>query len=123
MSFSLSEHQIGCTPLQPCFHCVVASFLRKELSPAKFGELLKLTENKSHVPFDTLLGGLHTGFSVRTKNCLKNDNILTLGDLVRKTERELHWIPNLGDVSVSEIKVFLDSIGHFLGELPPHSDN
>lgn len=46
-------------------------------------------------------------FSVRTSNCLRNNNILTLGDLVALTERDLLYFPNFGRKSLNEVKEFL----------------
>ena len=45
--------------------------------------------------------------SVRTSNCLRNDNIITIGDLVRKTESEMLRTPNFGRKSLNEIKEIL----------------
>lgn len=45
--------------------------------------------------------------SVRTANCLKNDNIIYLGDLVQKTEAELLRSVNFGRKSIDEIKSVL----------------
>jgi DNA-directed RNA polymerase alpha subunit len=44
------------------------------------------------------------GLSVRTANCLKNDSIEYLGQLVQKTEEELLRRPNFGQKSLAEIK-------------------
>src|SRR5690606_2463218 len=41
--------------------------------------------------------------SVRARNCLNKMNILTLGDLVRKTEAELLSYKNFGETSLNEI--------------------
>ncbi|MES2994870.1 MAG: DNA-directed RNA polymerase subunit alpha C-terminal domain-containing protein [Patescibacteria group bacterium] len=57
-------------------------------------------------------------WSVRTENCLKNENIKTVGDLVRQTEVTLLRIPNFGRKGIQEVKEVLASIGHDLGELP-----
>ena len=47
--------------------------------------------------------------SVRCANCLKNDNIIYIGDLVQKTEAEMLRTPNFGRKSLNEIKeVWLD---------------
>ncbi len=49
--------------------------------------------------------------SVRSANCLKNDNIVYIGDLVRKTEGEMLRTPNFGRKSLNEIKEVLASMG------------
>lgn len=49
--------------------------------------------------------------SVRSQNCLKNDNIVYIGDLVRKTEAEMLKTPNFGRKSLNEIKEVLVGMG------------
>ena len=57
--------------------------------------------------------------SVRSMNCLKNDNIIYIGDLVQKTEPEMLRTPNFGRKSLNEIKEVLNSMSLFLGmEIP-----
>jgi len=53
--------------------------------------------------------------SVRSANCLKNDNIVYIGDLVRKTEAEMLRTPNFGRKSLNEIKEVLSAMGLRLG--------
>jgi DNA-directed RNA polymerase subunit alpha len=53
--------------------------------------------------------------SVRSMNCLKNDNIVYIGDLVRKTENEMLRTPNFGRKSLNEIKEVLAQMGLGLG--------
>ena len=53
--------------------------------------------------------------SVRSANCLKNDNIVYIGDLVQKTEQEMLRTPNFGRKSLNEIKEVLASMGLSLG--------
>ena len=53
--------------------------------------------------------------SVRTANCLKNDNIVYIGDLVQKTEADILRMPNAGRKSLNEIKEVLVGIGLRLG--------
>ncbi len=48
--------------------------------------------------------------SVRSQNCLKNDNIIYIGDLVVKTEGEMLKTPNFGRKSLNEIKELLSSM-------------
>ena len=49
--------------------------------------------------------------SVRSANCLKNDNIVYIGDLIQKTEAEMLRTPNFGRKSLNEIKEVLASHG------------
>lgn len=53
--------------------------------------------------------------SVRSANCLKNDNIIYIGDLVQKTEAEMLRTPNFGRKSLNEIKEVLTQMGLSLG--------
>ncbi len=53
--------------------------------------------------------------SVRSANCLKNDNIVYIGDLVQKTEAEMLRTPNFGRKSLNEIKELLAQMGLSLG--------
>ena len=53
--------------------------------------------------------------SVRSANCLKNDNIVYIGDLIQKTEGEMLRTPNFGRKSLNEIKEVLTSMGLHLG--------
>jgi DNA-directed RNA polymerase subunit alpha len=63
--------------------------------------------------------------SVRSANCLKNDNIVYIGDLILKTESEMLRTPNFGRKSLNEIKEVLTSMGLHLGmdvtECPPEN--
>ena len=57
--------------------------------------------------------------SVRSMNCLKNDNIIYIGDLVQKTESEMLRTPNFGRKSLNEIKEVLYTMSLYLGmEIP-----
>ena len=53
--------------------------------------------------------------SVRSANCLKNDNIVYIGDLIQKTEAEMLRTPNFGRKSLNEIKEVLAAMGLHLG--------
>ena len=63
--------------------------------------------------------------SVRSANCLKNDNIVYIGDLVQKSEGEMLRTPNFGRKSLNEIKEVLSTMGLHLGmeiaEWPPEN--
>ncbi len=53
--------------------------------------------------------------SVRSYNCLKNADIRTIGELVRKTEAEMLKTKNFGRKSLNEIKEILQGMGLSLG--------
>jgi len=61
--------------------------------------------------------------SVRSANCLKNDNIVYIGDLIQKSEAEMLRTPNFGRKSLNEIKEVLSGMERHLGtdvdEWPP----
>lgn len=48
---------------------------------------------------------------VRAYNCLKRAAILTLGDLVLKSERQLQAIPNIGQKPIDQVKLVLAEYG------------
>ena len=74
-------------------------------------------EDKSEPPFNrNLLRKVdELELSVRSANCLKNDNIVYIGDLVQKSEAEMLRTPNFGRKSLNEIKEVLASMGLHLG--------
>ena len=81
----------------------------------------EIKEEKSEVPFNrNLLRKVdELELSVRSANCLKNDNIVYIGDLVQKTEAEMLRTPNFGRKSLNEIKEVLAQMGLHLGmEIP-----
>jgi len=49
--------------------------------------------------------------SVRSYNCLKNENIIYVGDLVTKTEAEMLKTANFGRKSLNELKENLKNMG------------
>jgi DNA-directed RNA polymerase subunit alpha len=53
--------------------------------------------------------------SVRSANCLKNDNIVYIGDLVLRSEPEMLRTPNFGRKSLNEIREVLKVMGLELG--------
>ena len=74
-------------------------------------------ETESDLPFNrNLLRKVdELELSVRSANCLKNDNIVYIGDLVQKTEAEMLRTPNFGRKSLNEIKEVLTQMGLHLG--------
>jgi DNA-directed RNA polymerase subunit alpha len=78
---------------------------------------LKEEDGEQQLPFNAnLLRKVEDlELSVRSMNCLKNDNIVYIGDLVRKTENEMLRTPNFGRKSLNEIKEVLSQMGLYLG--------
>jgi len=53
--------------------------------------------------------------SVRSSNCLREANVKTIGDLVKKTEEDMLGLKNFGKKSLSEIKELIVGMGLTLG--------
>jgi DNA-directed RNA polymerase subunit alpha len=79
-------------------------------------------EPRGELPFNKnlLLKVDELELSVRSANCLKNDNIIYIGDLVQKTEAEMLRTPNFGRKSLNEIKEVLAQMGLHLGMQIPN---
>lgn len=75
------------------------------------------SEKKDELPFNrNLLRKVdELELSVRSANCLKNDSIVYIGDLVQKSEAEMLRTPNFGRKSLNEIKEVLSQMGLHLG--------
>jgi hypothetical protein len=58
----------------------------------------------------------HLDLSVRAGNCLKNEGIRYVGDLVRRSEADLLRTPNFGRRPLAEIKEILAQINLSLGQ-------
>lgn len=66
------------------------------------GEDLEVGDERLRMLLDTPVEELE--LSVRSSNCLRNENIRTLGDLTRRTEDEIAKTRNFGQKSLLEIK-------------------
>lgn len=71
------------------------------------------SEEETEIPFNrNLLRKVdELELSVRSANCLKNENIVYIGDLVQKSENEMLKTPNFGRKSLNEIKDVLNQMG------------
>ena len=100
-----------------------ARILQDQLKPfINFDEPENETESvQEELPFNkNLLRKVdELELSVRSANCLKNDNIVYIGDLVQKTEAEMLRTPNFGRKSLNEIKEVLAKMGIHLGMETP----
>lgn len=61
-------------------------------------------------------------FSVRSYNCLKRQDIHTVGELAECTESDLLDIRNFGEKSINEVKIKLASLGLTLADAPEDFD-
>ena len=115
MSFSFTEHQQGCTPIQPCVNCRVAEWLRGKLSPALFAEFRTIVEQVPDVispsiggwTSESSLGVLAPHIDSRSMNCLVNEGFVTIGELIVKTRGEMFRIPNFGRKSLDALTAVL----------------
>jgi len=100
-----------------------ASILQRQL--AVFADFTALEEVESEATDEPDLSELmakpidHLDLSVRSMNCLKNDRVFYVGDLVQRSEQEMLRTPNFGRKSLSEIKEVLANMNLGLGmEIP-----
>jgi DNA-directed RNA polymerase subunit alpha len=75
----------------------------------KFEAFIQILQ-KEDQPIETL------ELTVQTRNCLRAENINTIGDLIKQKEDDLLKIPNLGRRALNEIKEVLASRGKVLFE-------
>ena len=118
------DHLEDCTPLSPCSSCQALSLLKKNLKPEALKEFMLImseaygisdddspAESKVAVNLDSDLSKAFPSLSTRLSLGLLNDNIKTVEELLKKTELELRRIPNIGDVSIDELKKALADAG------------
>jgi DNA-directed RNA polymerase subunit alpha len=53
------------------------------------------------------------GIAVRTVNCLEEQGVFTVGNLLDRTPEQLLEIPNLGEVTLKTIYAALEGIGFY----------
>lgn len=92
--FSLSSHEEGCSPANPCRHCVVETFLREHLAPEQFQELLDTMYPPPPPPpaLDTQLDELpgYRFLGLKVQRLLQEVNIITIQDLIPHTKASLN---------------------------------
>ena len=58
--------------------------------------------------------------SVRANNCLESENIMTVRDLVQRSEDALLEVRNFGDTTLNEVREKLSQYGLHLGMRVPN---
>jgi hypothetical protein len=84
-----------------------------EETPEQVSPLVVAKEPEIPLLFFRKIANLN--LSARSANCLHNDYIVYIGDLVQKTEAEMLRTPNCGRWSLKEIKEVLAEMGLHLG--------
>ncbi len=82
-----------------------------------FDEHSQQEQERHYAVLDMPVGDFE--LSVRSRNCLRQMNIATLGDLLKTTEAELLSYKNFGDTSLTEIKALLAQKNLHLGQSLP----
>lgn len=106
-----------------------AKILRKHLNPfVQYSELGPRVFSPSRGGIQAADGALDAKLnmslaelklSVRAMNCLESENILTVRDLVTRTEDQLLEVRNFGETTLSEVKEKLNDLGLYLGMRVP----
>jgi Bacterial RNA polymerase, alpha chain C terminal domain len=119
--FNPEAHEGTCSPISPCNNCKSLSQLQTALGESDaidkklFDKFVRIYSNlKFHSveyqeKLDTRIDSLE--LSVRTSNGLKEGGVVTVRDLVAKSESELLRFLNFGRKSLGEIKEILASMG------------
>ena len=95
-----------------------ARLFRKDIESSKtmyYDEDQERVREKRNAVLDIPVGDFE--LSVRSRNCLKQMNINTLGDLLKITEHQLMAYKNFGETSLTEIKTMLAQKGLHLGQM------
>lgn len=77
--------------------------------PLEGEECTEYSEISKYINMGLLKKVERLGLSVRSSNCLQNNNIILIGDLVVQTENQLLSLPDLGRGSVNELKMALEN--------------
>ena len=109
--------------------CILTSFLTaisdtESRIRNNFTETLKVESADNNINYNLFRKIEDLELSVRSLNCLKNDGIMYIGDLVQKQESDMLKTPNFGRKSLNELKRVLQDMGLRFGmkgdmEWPP----
>jgi DNA-directed RNA polymerase subunit alpha len=102
-----------------------AKILRKHLNPfvqyTELGPQIRTPAREAMVTMDANLESklgmtiAELNLSVRASNCLETENIMTLRDLVTRSEDQLLEVRNFGETTLTEVKHRLRDLGLHLG--------
>jgi DNA-directed RNA polymerase subunit alpha len=102
-----------------------AKILRKHLNPfvqyTELGPQVRSPARDSSVGIDSALDSKLTmplselNLSVRASNCLESENIMTVRDLVTRSEDQLLEVRNFGETTLAEVRHKLRDLGLHLG--------
>ena len=93
--------------------------LSSTLAPALRRELQFCLDTKLALLRQDEVARVKAELSVRASNCLENENITTVGQLVSRNEDDLLDLRNFGETSLNEVKQKLNEIGLRLGMRVP----
>ena len=103
MSQLILDHFEGCTPTTPCISCKANEFLRRHLSAEIYAKFVAIISSSEIINLDAQVNDV-LELSVRSKNCFRSANIITVRDLIGKTSVELLRISNFGRKNLHEIQ-------------------
>lgn len=101
------------------------AFLRNHLSRKEFEEFAGLrrmeSDRGSPVPYETPLTAIPAFSDLPPKilKVLASEGMVLLGDVVRRTERDITCIPKIGPKFLKQIYEAVRRSGRYLGERPP----
>ena len=106
-----------------------AKILRKHLNPfvqyTELGPQVRSPARESTISIDSALESklamtlAELNLSVRASNCLESENIMTVRDLVSRSEDQLLEVRNFGETTLTEVQQKLRSLGLHLGMRMP----
>ena len=108
-----------------------AKILRKHLNPfvqyTELGPQVRSPARESMIGIDSALESKlamnlsELNLSVRASNCLESENIMTVRDLVTRSEDQLLEVRNFGETTLSEVQQKLRGLGLHLGMRLPQT--
>ncbi len=115
MHTSIFYHLKRCTPMAPCKHCKIVSFLRTKLNPEDLTTLMSMfqginlghNEEDEETPDAVDVQIKDLNLSARAMHCLELKGITNLLQLSQKKVVDLLCIKNFGKRSLWEVRQIL----------------